>query len=114
MDSNTSVAIIFISAFGATTFIINFLINYRLKSKIIRSGLLDPEALKLISQVDADTGRKVLKWIMLLFFGGLGLIVLQYTGYNLNEPLPYGIEAMFVAAGLFIYYLLAYRKTSIQ
>lgn len=114
MDSNTSVAIMFISAFSATALIVNFLLNYRLKSKLLRSGLMDLETLKLIDQINADSRRNVLKWILLLFFGGVGLIVIQYTRYQLNEPIPYGIEALFIAVGLFIYYLLSFRKNNTQ
>lgn len=72
---------------------------------------MDTEILKLIDQVSADSRRKVLKWALLVFFGGLGLIVLQYFRYELNDPLPYGIEAIFISAGLFVYYLLLSRKT---
>jgi hypothetical protein len=114
MDSNTTVAIMFISAFSAMSLIFNFLLSYRLKSKMLRSGLMDLETLKLIDQINVDSRRNVLKWILLLFFGGLGLIVLQYTRYQLNEPLPYGIEALFIATGLFIYYLMILRKNNTQ
>jgi hypothetical protein len=75
---------------------------------------MDLETLKLIDQINVDSRRNVLKWILLLFFGGLGLIVLQYTRYQLNEPLPYGIEALFIATGLFIYYLMILRKNNTQ
>lgn len=114
MDSNTSVAIMFVSAFSAAAFIANFLLNYRFKSKLVRSGLLDVDTVKLLNQLNADSSRNVLKWTLLLFFGGLGLIVLQYTPYSLNEPLPYGIEALFIAAGLACYYLLIFRKNTFQ
>jgi len=114
MDSNTTVAIMFISAFSATALIVNFLLSYRLKSKMLRSGLMDLETLKLIDQIKADSRRNVLKWILLLFFGGAGLIVLQYTRYQLNEPIPYGIEAIFIAVALLIYYLLVFRKNNTQ
>jgi hypothetical protein len=114
MDSNTSVAVMFISAFSATAFIVNFLLDYRLKSKLLRSGLMDLEILKLVDQVNADSKRNVLKWVLLLFFGGLGLIVLQYAGYSLNQPFPYGIEAIFIATGLYVYYLLISQKNNIQ
>lgn len=73
---------------------------------------MDAESLKLMNEVHADAKRKILKWALLLLFGGLGLIVLQYTHYGLNEPMPYGIEAVFISTGFFIYYLLAYPRTT--
>lgn len=110
MDSNTSVAIMFVSAFGATAVIIRALLSYRLKSRMARAGSIDNETLKLISQVDAESKDNTLKWSLLFAFAGAGMIVLQYTGCKPDEPLPYGIEAIFIGMGLFTYYMLASRK----
>ncbi|QJD96495.1 hypothetical protein HH214_11720 [Mucilaginibacter robiniae] len=110
MDSNSSVAVMFVSAFAATAFIIHTILYYRLKSRLIKSGLMDAENLKLLNQLHGDNKQKSLKWALLLFFGGLGLILLQFIPYTINNPLPYGIEAIFIALGFFIYYNMAYRK----
>lgn len=110
MDSNTSVAIMFIAAFSAMAFIISSLFNYRLKSRVIKSGLIDQETIRLLNQLNGDTKLKALKWALLLFFGGAGLVLLQFIPYSLNSPLPYGIEILFVSAGFFIYYRLIQNK----
>jgi hypothetical protein len=112
MDSNTSVAIMFASAFSATAVIVGLILNYRLKSRMLRLGLTDVETLKFVHQVDAQSRTNVLKWACLLFFGGLGMIVLQYLDLELNDPLPYGLEAIFISLGLSVHYLLTRKKTT--
>jgi len=110
MDSNSSVAITFVAAFSAIAFIINAVFNYRLKSRMIKSGLVDAESIKLLRQLNGETKLKALKWALILFFGGMGLMILQFIPYNLNSPMPYGIEFVSVAIGLFIYYLLVLKR----
>jgi hypothetical protein len=110
MDSNTSVAIMFASAFGATALIVAGILSYRLKSRMLRLGLTDVDTLKFIHQIEAQSRTNVLKWALLLFFGGLGMILLHYRELELNDPLPYGIEAIFVSLGLLIHYLLTRQK----
>lgn len=111
MDSNSSVAIMFVAAFSAIAFVAGRLFDYRLKSRIIKSGLIDTETIRLLNQLNGDTKLKALKWVLLLFFSGLGLIFLQFIPYDLNSPLPYGIEAVFVAIGFFIYYRLISNRS---
>ncbi|WP_442592034.1 hypothetical protein ACSBL2_12495 [Pedobacter sp. AW31-3R] len=81
------------------------LYNYRLKKRIIESGPLDETGLKFLQQL-SGFGSEAMKWAILLFTTGLGLIVLQFIPYSAEDsPLPYGIELLFVAAGFFLYYL---------
>jgi hypothetical protein len=112
MDSNTSVAIMFTSAFTSTAIIVGLLLNYRLKTRMLRLGLTDVETLKFINQVDNQSRTNALKWACLLVSGGLGLIVLHYAGFGLNDPLPYGLEAIFIALGLLAHYFLTVRKSN--
>jgi len=109
MDSNLSVAIMFIAAFSAVAFIINGILGYRIKLKMIKTGLVDLESIKLLKQLNGDTRLRALKWGLILFFGGVGLLILQVVPYSLNSPLPYGIESISIAVGFFIYYLLAFK-----
>lgn len=111
MDSNSSVAIMFVAAFSAVAFISGRLFDYRLKSRIIKSGLIDTETIKLLNQLNGNTRLNTLKWGLLLCFSGLGLIFLQFIPYDLNSPLPYGVESVFVAIGFFIYYRLISNRS---
>jgi len=112
MDSNTSVAIMFVAAFSAMAFVIDRLLSYRLKSRVVKSGITDVETIKLLNKVNGYTKLQALKWALLLFFAGVGLIIIQFIPYDLNSPLPYGIEAVSIATGFFIYYLILFKSTS--
>lgn len=53
-----------------------------------------------------DLGSEMLKWGIILLFGGTGLIVLEFIPYNENSPLPYGVMTIFVSLGFLSYYFL--------
>ena len=81
------------------------LYNYRLKKRIIDAGPLDETGLKFLKQL-AGFGTEAMKWGIIFFTSGLGLIVMQFIPYSATDsPLPYGVEMVFVAAGFFLYYL---------
>ena len=81
------------------------LLNYILKKKIIESGPLDDNSLNFLRSL-SDTASSTLKWALLLFFGGLGLMVLEFVPYSAeHSPVPFGIEAIFLSLGFFIYYV---------
>lgn len=86
------------------------LLNYRLKNRIINSGPLDETSFRFLSQL-SSIGSESLKWGLILFFGGLGLVIMQYIPYSAEDsPLPYGIEMIFIAAGFLSYYLIIQNK----
>ncbi|WP_184548253.1 hypothetical protein [Mucilaginibacter sp. FT3.2] len=81
------------------------LYNYRLKKRIIDAGPLDETGLKFLQHL-SGFGTEAMKWGIILFTTGLGLIVMQFIPYSAEDsPLPYGVEMVFVAAGFFLYYL---------
>jgi len=86
------------------------LYNYRLKKRIINAGPLDDTGLKFLAQL-SGSGNEALKWGILLFSAGLGLVVMEFVPFSAeNSPLPYGVEMIFIAAGFILYYLLISRK----
>ena len=90
------------------------LLNYRLKKRIIDSGPLDETSFRFLSQL-SSIGSESLKWGLILFFGGLGLVIMQYIPYSAEDsPLPYGVEMIFIAAGFFAYYLIIQNKKKSQ
>jgi hypothetical protein len=83
--------------------------NHRLKKQILESGRTDNDLLKVLS-ASSGNSTEVLKWGLIFFFGGIGLIVIYYIPYNSDSPtLPFGIEAVFVSIGFLAYYF-ATRK----
>ena len=107
MDSNTSVVIVFISIAITTGAIIMAILNYSFKKKVIKANQLDDFTIRLLQENEISNRESVLKWAIVIFMAALGLILLEYTGCSLNSPLPYGIEGIFIAAGLFLYHKLS-------
>jgi len=84
--------------------------NYRIKKQIIESGPIDENALKYLLSM-SGAGSEVLKWGMILLFGGLGLVVIEFIPYDAYESgLPYGIEAVFIGLGFLAYYFAQKRQ----
>ena len=84
--------------------------NYILKRRIIEKGPIDENAYKFLEKL-TGTGSEVLKWGIIVLFGGIGLVVLEFVPYDANtSPLPYGVEAIFIASGFLLYYYLVQRK----
>jgi hypothetical protein len=95
-------------AFFATTFMLVVAIfNFILKNKLIKTGQTDPEVLKMLS-ISFDQKTAVLKWGTILLLGGIGLVTIHYLpeARDLESPLPYGIEMIFLAVGFLLYYLI--------
>lgn len=112
MDGNISFTIICVAGFSAIAFVIDSLLKYRLKSRIVKSGFTDSEMTKLIGHLNSDGKHQALKWALLLFFGGLGIIIMQVIPLELNTPLTFGIEALAIAIGFFLYYLLVSKGSN--
>jgi hypothetical protein len=88
--------------------------NYRLKKRILDAGPLDETSVKLLSQL-SGLGSESLKWGIILFFAGIGLVTMQYIPYSAEDsPLPYGVEMIFISAGFLTYYLAMQRKKGKQ
>lgn len=89
--------------------IILSLLNYRLKKQLIELSMLHQDLIE--SLTGPGFKYEALKWGLILFFGGTGLIVIDFIPYeNANSSLPYGVETVFLAAGFLAYYFLVKDK----
>jgi len=108
MDSNLSVAIMFLSITTAITVIVIALSNHRLKMRMVKLGHLDENAIKVLTKTPDEFKLNALKWGLILLFGGLGLVVLEFIPYSFHDsPLPSGVEAIFLSLGFLAYYYVA-------
>lgn len=90
---------------GSVIIIIAFY-NYRLKKRIIEAGPIDDNALKFLTSL-SGLGSDMLKWGVILLFGGIGLVVLEFIPFEArHSSLPYGVEAIFLAIGFLTYYFM--------
>ena len=84
--------------------------NYRIKKRIIETGPVNLESIKLFNNNIGGPGVEALKWGCVVFFGGMGLVLIEYMPYRENSPLPYGLVAMFVALGFLSYWFIVNKK----
>jgi amino acid permease len=83
--------------------------NYRLKKRIIDSGPINEDAMGFIKNL-SGTGTEALKWGCVVFSGGMGLVLINFIPYDYGSSLPYGLEAMFIAAGFLVYYVIMRKQ----
>lgn len=90
--------------------LLNNLMKYRFKRRIIETNMNDENLISVILESKNDPEErkiKLLKWIFISFFGGIGLIVQEFLPYKMDESiLPYGVLSIFLSIGLLLYYLI--------
>jgi len=97
----------------AVVIVIISILNHRIKMKMIKEGHVDENSIKILSQQSNGFKLDTLKWGIILLFGGIGLIILEYIPYGYDyhgghgSPLPFGIEIVCLALGFLVYYFIA-------
>ena len=95
------IGIIFLGIIG----IIRAISEHMIKQKLINNGHIAPNALKIINP-PMDNRFSALKWGLVVFFGGFGLVALEFIKYSYESPFPYGVVAICVSFGFLLYYAL--------
>lgn len=80
--------------------------DYILKKKMIEKGFVNEDAQALFKRRHSDNKYAALKWGLIIFFGGLALILIEYIPYDTHSPLPYGIVTLSLSLGFLIYYFI--------
>lgn len=103
---------VIMTIFGGTALIVYIISSFRLRTKILRAGKLDltPEQIKALYKNVSMTAEAPLKWGLILFSGGLGLVLIDFLNADLHSTLPWGIEVIFVSMGFLTYYALTKNK----
>ncbi len=101
----------------ATYNIIKLLSDHLLRRKIIKAGHIEQAGI-LERPKEADAGEEInkypsLKWGLVAFFAGLGLIIIEIIRmfrpeiFNYHQAvLPIGIELVFISLGFLIYFYI--------
>jgi hypothetical protein len=93
------------------------ILNHRVKMRMIKDGHVDENSIKILSQQNNGFKLDTLKWGIILLFGGIGLIVLDYIPpqqYDYcNSTLPFGIETVCLAFGFLVYYFIAKTQNKV-
>ena len=97
-----------IATFGSVILFVTVLTNYSLKKKLIEKDMVNPETANLFKAVSSR--QNSLKWGLIVFFGGIGLIIIESLPYDGESPLPWGVEAVCIAIGFLTYYFLVKKE----
>jgi uncharacterized membrane protein len=85
-------------------------LNYRLKKRIIETGQINDAIAKNLFK-PTGWSLEILKWGLILLSGGMGLVVIEFLPFQADEsPLPYGVEAIFIALGFLGYYAVVRKE----
>lgn len=108
---NIAPFLVAITFFICIAVVIISLSNNRLKKKLIELGHVDENAINLLGK-SMQYKFNSLKWGLILFFGGLGLVIITFFPGHLrsDSPLPFGIEIIMISLGFLTYYYLIKNK----
>ena len=96
-----------LGSFGtAIYFFTKVMTDYILKKKMIDKGYVNDDSQAVFKQHTADNKYSSLKWGLIVFFGGLSLIIMEYVPVRPESPLPYGLFAVSVSIGFLLYYFM--------
>lgn len=109
MHEGIQAAIIIGVLFFGIVNIIKTFTDYRLRRRLVELGHVDEKVSSILSN-KADNYYNALKWGMIIFFGGLGLIILEFIPYEADSPFPYGFEAVFIATGFLLYFMIVRKE----
>ena len=99
--------------FLGTFALVQLYMNYKLRRQMIDKGYVDAAQQAIFKQQKNLAGYfSSLKWGLIVFFGGLGLVLLEYIDYRYESPFPFGFVSMFIALGFLIYYLIAKKEVN--
>jgi len=102
-----------LGSFGtAIYFFTRVMTDYILKKKMIDKGFVNEDTQAIFKQHTADNRLSSLKWGLIVFFGGLSLIIMEYVPVRPESPMPYGLFAVFVSAGFLLYYYFAKKSAN--
>lgn len=92
---------------GSIILFTRIITEYILRKKMIEKGYVNEESQSIFKKEEVtDSKFASLKWGLIIFFGGLSLVLMEYIPYERNSTLPYGLFALAVSLGFLIYYFV--------
>ncbi|MCW5911626.1 MAG: hypothetical protein KIT62_11150 [Cyclobacteriaceae bacterium] len=102
-----------IGSFGAAIyFFTKVMTDYILKKRMIDKGFVNEDTQAIFKTHTTDGKYSSLKWGLIIFFGGLSLILMEYIPASPDSPLPYGLFALSVSLGFLIYYFVIRKEAN--
>ena len=84
--------------------------DYILKKKMIEKGYVNEDTQAIFKRNTDENKYSSLKWGLIILFGGISLVILEYIPHDTESPLPYGLFAVFVSLGFLIYYFMVKKE----
>jgi hypothetical protein len=101
------VAILATITYGVIMFV-RTITGYYLRKRMVDKGYVDDESVALLTTGEKKDNRMAtLKWGLVVFFGGLSLVVLEYINYDYDSPLPYGLFILSISFGLLLHFFIS-------
>lgn len=106
---------VLVPVFGSIILFVKIMTDYWLRKRMVDKGLVNENAVELLKKHENSTGKfSSLKWGLLVLFGGIGLIVINYLDYRHDSPLPFGMFAVFLSFGFLVYYFYVKKQTETE
>ena len=96
---------------GAVYFFVKVMTDYILKKKMIEKGFVNDDTQAIFKQHTTDNKYSSLKWGLIILFGGISLILMEYIPASPQSPLSYGLFAVAVSLGFLIYYFMVKKES---
>jgi drug/metabolite transporter (DMT)-like permease len=116
MDENLSEVLMPLSIMGglggASYLFVTAITEYILKKKMIDKGYVNEDTQAIFKRHADENKYSALKWGLIVLFGGLSLILLEFIPTNPESPLPYGLVAFFLSLGFLIYYYIVKKESN--
>ena len=105
MDDGLVASIIIGICFWGFIGIIKSISEYKLLNKLIEKSQteIEPGDFNLPKYLSRASN---LKWGIIIFLSGIGLVLIHHLDIDSDSPLPYGIESIFIAIGFILYFLI--------
>ena len=114
MDSNLREVLMPIAILGglggSAYFFAKAITNYILKKKMIEKGYVNDDTQAIFKRHADENKYSALKWGLIIMFGGLALIVMEFIPTDPESPLPYGLLAFSISLGFLIYYFIVKKE----
>lgn len=100
-----------IGTFGASIVLFTRAVaDYILKKKMIEKGFVNDDTQAIFKRHSDENKYASLKWGLIVFFGGLSLVIMEYIDFDRRSTLPYGLFAVSVSLGFLLYYFLVKKE----
>ncbi len=91
---------------GSVYFFSKVITDYILKKKMIEKGYVNEDTQAIFKRHVDENKYSALKWGLIILFGGLALIIMDFIPTSPDSPLPYGLLAFSISLGFLIYYFI--------